>query len=289
MTTQDSQDSSLGRLSKRAEETKTRIITALFGGALLLALIVFGGHFGVSIVAAVLGSAICWELGQIFYSLSDRKEKLYALVGTAWLSTFMNMLLPKIMLECLLVSFIGIFMYFLAVADRHAAELRKHFDELVFTVFVLVYVVTFISFLPLIREGVFGVRWILLFLFIVWAGDTGAYFIGLKYGKKKLYPLISPGKSVEGAVGGLTVSLIVAIVFKLVAFPALSWFGVVFTPLAVGVASQIGDLCESFLKRAYGVKDSGKILPGHGGVLDRFDGVLFSLPVMYFCVKLFTT
>jgi phosphatidate cytidylyltransferase len=139
----------------------------------------------------------------------------------------------------------------------------------------------------MIRDGSNGIRWLMLFLLIVWAGDTGAYFVGRKYGKRKLYPLISPGKSLEGAGGGLAASLLIALIFKLAAFHALGWLGAVVTPILVGVVSQLGDLCESFLKRANRIKDSSHILPGHGGILDRFDGVLFSLPVMYFCVKVF--
>jgi phosphatidate cytidylyltransferase len=268
-------------------ETKTRVITGVSGAALLLFFIFVFGHIGICFVAAVLAGAICWELSQVFYTMSDRKEKTYALVGSSWLVIFVNMLFPKVMLECDVVLFIGLFMYYLASAERHPMELRRHFDEFVFTVFALMYAVTFMAFLPLVRDGINGLRWLILFLLIVWAGDTGAYFAGRKYGLRKLYPLISPGKSVEGAVGGLASSLAVSVLFKLLAFKSLGWLGALLTPIFVGVVSQIGDLCESFFKRAYELKDSGKILPGHGGVLDRFDGVLFSLPVMYFCVKVF--
>ncbi len=276
------------KAADRGKETRTRVITGVVGGGFMLALFLIGGHLGVSFASAILGGLMCWELSNAFYSLSDHREKLIALVGISWLTIFANMLFPKSMLECLIVSFMGLFTYFLAVAERHPNDLRKHFDELVFTVFVLVYVVTFVAFLPLIRDGANGIKWLLLFLFIVWAGDTGAYFVGRKWGKTKLYPLISPGKSVEGAGGGLLSSIALTLIFKLVAFSALSWFGAVATALVVGVSSQIGDLCESFFKRAYKIKDSSKILPGHGGILDRFDGVLFSLPIMYFCVKIFS-
>lgn len=273
---------------KISNETRTRIITGVFGGALLLLLIIGGGYPGVSLVAAVLAGLMCWELSLIFYSLPDRREKMVALIGTAWLFVFVNMLFPKTMLECLLVAFVGMFMYYLAVADRHVEELRKHFDEFVFTVFALIYIVLFVSFLPLIRDGLNGVRWVLLFLLIVWAGDTGAYFTGRKYGKKKLYPLISPGKTLEGAAGGLASSVVAALLFKIAAFSNLGWFSAMCTAVLVGIFSQMGDLCESFFKRAYRIKDTGRLLPGHGGVLDRFDGVIIGLPIMYFCVKIFS-
>ena len=268
-------------------ETMTRVKTGVIGAAILITLLLAGGQLGASFAAAILGGLMCWELCSPFYTLSDRQEKLTALIGMSWLVIFVNMLFPKTMLEGLIFSFMGLFMYYLAAAERHAQELKRHFDEFVYTVFALVYVVTFIAFLPLIRDGLNGVRWLFLFLFICWAGDTGAYFAGRKWGKTKLAPLISPGKTVEGAGGGLAASISVAIIFKLVVFPNLGWMGALGTAVAVGSIAQIGDLCESFFKRAYKIKDSSKILPGHGGILDRFDGVLFSLPVMYLCVKVF--
>jgi len=274
-------------LDLMAKETQTRVITGVVGGAILLGLIILGGHFGISFVAAVLASAMCWELSNVFFKMSDRREKTIALVGAAWLTIIVNMLFPKSMLECLVVFFMGLFMYYLATVERHSGEMRRHFDEFVVSVFALVYVVTFVGFLPLIRDGLNGTRWIILFLLIVWAGDTGAYFVGRKYGRQKLAPLISPGKSIEGAAGGLASSAVIALIFKFAAFNGLHWLGAFATAVLVGIASQIGDLCESFFKRSYHIKDSGKILPGHGGVLDRFDGVLFSLPVMYFCLKIF--
>ncbi|MEW6057160.1 MAG: phosphatidate cytidylyltransferase [Bdellovibrionota bacterium] len=288
MTSGENDFGATNEVPSKSNETKTRVITAIAGGVVFLSLVTLGGHIGVSIVAAVLAGAMCWELSQIFYLLPDKKEKRTALIGTTWLFMFVNMLFPKAMLECLVLAFMGLFSYYLATADRHTSELKRHFEEFVFTTFSLVWIVSFTAFLPLIRDGLNGSRWILLFLLIVWVGDTAAYFCGRKYGQKKLYPLISPGKTLEGAAGGLIGSVIASLLFKLIVFKGLGWFGAIVTPLLVGVVSQVGDLCESFFKRAYGLKDSGTILPGHGGFLDRFDGIVYSLPVMYFCVKVFS-
>jgi phosphatidate cytidylyltransferase len=127
----------------------------------------------------------------------------------------------------------------------------------------------------------------LLFLITVWAGDTGAYSLGSRYGKRKLYPVISPKKTVEGAIGGIGSGFVIALIYKLLLFRSLSWGGAIFIPVLIGAVSQVGDLCESFFKRAFDRKDSGSILPGHGGFLDRFDGVVFSLPIMYGCMRIF--
>lgn len=268
-------------------ETGVRVKTAAVGAALLLAVLLFGGHFGASVVTALLAGVMSWEMSRVFYRLPDFQEKTKALLGSAWLMVFVNILFPKSGLECLIAAFVGMFAYFLVTAERHPQALKEHFEELIYSVFILVYVVLFMEFLPLIRRGPNGVFWLLMFLAVNWAGDSAAYFVGRRYGRRKLYPLVSPGKTIEGAVGGLAGSILAALLFKWLAFRELSHFGALFTGFAVGIFAQIGDLCESLFKRAYGLKDSGRILPGHGGVLDRFDGILFSLPVMYLCVRLF--
>ncbi|MCL1633164.1 phosphatidate cytidylyltransferase [Luteimonas sp. SX5] len=125
-----------------------------------------------------------------------------------------------------------------------------------------------------------GHRWLLVALVVVWAADSGAYFVGRQFGKRKLSPRISPNKTVEGLFGGLAAGLAVGIAGALFAgaqvaqLPAVALIVV----LAIG-ASVIGDLYESLLKRHVGAKDSSNLLPGHGGILDRLDGVLAALPV----------
>jgi phosphatidate cytidylyltransferase len=126
-----------------------------------------------------------------------------------------------------------------------------------------------------------GNRWLLMALMIVWAADSGAYFAGRKFGKHKLSPRISPNKTVEGLIGGVAAGMLVALLF--------AWFFADATikqlPAIAVVAiwtilfSVVGDLFESLLKRHVGAKDSGALIPGHGGVLDRIDSVLAALPV----------
>lgn len=121
-------------------------------------------------------------------------------------------------------------------------------------------------------------RVLLLLGAVVMVGDTGAYFVGRAYGRHKLYPAVSPKKTVEGAFGGIAGSVVGAIAVKLIAAPDLAWLDVFLVAVPAGILGQAGDLTESLFKRSYGVKDSGRILPGHGGVLDRLDGVLFAAP-----------
>ena len=118
-------------------------------------------------------------------------------------------------------------------------------------------------------------------------GDSAAYFVGSAIGKVKLYPAISPNKTVEGALGGLGGSLLAAVMFSSLFLPELSYSSIILVALIIGVFSQVGDLFESMLKRSCGVKDSGTMIPGHGGMLDRLDSLLFAFPSAYYLISLF--
>ncbi|WP_124727552.1 phosphatidate cytidylyltransferase [Staphylospora marina] len=125
-----------------------------------------------------------------------------------------------------------------------------------------------------------GLALSLLVILITWFNDSGAYFVGRKWGKRKLWPEISPNKTVEGSAAGLVFGL-VASLFVFGVFPALgNWVDALWKGLLIAAAGQLGDLIESAWKRSAGVKDSGSILPGHGGVLDRFDSLLFTFIVL---------
>lgn len=129
--------------------------------------------------------------------------------------------------------------------------------------------------------GPFGGDVVLMILLLAWIGDTGAYFAGRFLGKHKLYPEVSPKKTWEGAVGGLAGSLAAVAAMKVLRLESLSWLDVVLLAVPGGVLGQLGDLVESLIKRSVGVKDSGALLPGHGGMLDRIDAVLFIAPYVY--------
>ncbi len=124
-----------------------------------------------------------------------------------------------------------------------------------------------------------GHFWLLTALMMVWAADSGAYFAGRRFGKHKLSPRISPNKTVEGLIGGLVAGVVVALAMSLLAGATFSqWPKIALVALVATLFSVVGDLFESLLKRHAGVKDSGHIIPGHGGVMDRLDGVLAALP-----------
>jgi phosphatidate cytidylyltransferase len=131
-----------------------------------------------------------------------------------------------------------------------------------------------------------GGSWVLLMLALCWMSDTGAYFAGRAFGKRKLAPLISPAKSVEGSVGGLLGSITAGFVFGPVLGPDLAVWQVLVLALPANFLAQSGDLVESMLKRSVQVKDSGTIVHGHGGMLDRVDAVIFVAPYVYIFARL---
>jgi len=120
-----------------------------------------------------------------------------------------------------------------------------------------------------------GRAWVFWLFLVVMAGDSAAYFIGRRFGSRKLAPILSPGKTVEGACGYVLGALLGGFVAAALAFERISWWEIFALSLAVSVLGQFGDLFESWIKRVHHVKDSGTLLPGHGGVLDRLDSLIF--------------
>jgi phosphatidate cytidylyltransferase len=146
----------------------------------------------------------------------------------------------------------------------------------------LVYIPLLLGHLILVRDWDRGVTWIFFLLAVIFAGDTAAYYGGKAFGRHKLSPNISPGKTVEGAVGGLTGNLLVGVLFKVYFFPEFGWGSWLVLIVVLGLLGQAGDLTESMLKRSVQVKDSGRIFPGHGGLLDRIDALIFAAPTLYY-------
>ncbi len=145
-----------------------------------------------------------------------------------------------------------------------------------------IYIPFLLGHLILIRDWNNGIIWTCFLLIVVFAGDTGAYYVGKAFGRHKLAPGVSPGKTVEGAGGGLAANLLVGSLFKTCWLPEIAWGLCLALIVLVGILGQAGDLVESMLKRSIGLKDSGGFFPGHGGVLDRIDSLLFAAPVVYY-------
>jgi phosphatidate cytidylyltransferase len=148
----------------------------------------------------------------------------------------------------------------------------------------MLYVGLTLSYLVLIRLMPEGEFLLIFLLLVTWAADTGAYYVGTLYGRRLLAPSISPKKTFEGLVGGFIGATIIAFIARWTFMPEFSSLETVVLALFLTVAGLWGDLVESAIKRSVGVKDSGGLLPGHGGMLDRLDSLLFSAPAFYYYV-----
>jgi phosphatidate cytidylyltransferase len=200
-----------------------------------------------------------------------------------------SLLVPAVVFNCLPFSLCLtlLFLFVALLSLLHIRDIKQSAGEAGLFLLGFLYIPLLMSFLVLLREMDHGVKWIFLLLIIVMAGDTAAFYVGSSLGKRKLYPIVSPNKSVEGMIGGLAGSVIGTLIAGATFFPELTIVGAVATALFVGLMGQLGDLFESLLKRSFGVKDSGNIFPGHGGMLDRLDSVLFAAPTLYIYARYF--
>jgi len=197
---------------------------------------------------------------------------------TLWLFLTLSMgqvfILPAIVLLWAMVP-MALFMFRFRPEEANAVDLLGK------SVLGPLYTCLPLALLILVDRFPRGNLWIFFLLAVIFLGDTGAFYVGRLIGKHKLYAPVSPGKTWEGALGGLLVSLSAGLLFSQL-FRLHPWgLSMVLLTIGLSLSGQIGDLAESMIKRTYGVKDSGGILPGHGGILDRVDGLLFSIPILY--------
>ncbi len=187
----------------------------------------------------------------------------------------------------LILTVIIIFNLFMLVIKYPGYSIK----DVAATVSGAIYVGWLLSHLIFVRQLPDGFHYVVLLLAATWSTDTAAYFVGRIFGRRKLAPVLSPKKTVEGAVGGVAGSVLAAVLVGLLVprTPEVTiyLYHYVLVGLLVGIIGQMGDLAESAMKRMAGIKDSGSIIPGHGGILDRFDSMLFTGSAVYYYVRMF--
>jgi len=255
---------------------KQRIVTAILALIVFVPFLIIGG-LPFIIFSYFLATIAIFELLRMNKLIDKLTPKLISVI-VLWLilipstiATPWNELLTK---EEVLILFVMLILGYSVLSKN-----KFTFNEAGFTLLSVIYVA--LGFYFLVETRLLGLEYLLFILFIIWATDTGAYFSGKFFGKRKLWPKISPNKTIEGALGGLTLALIVALIFHIV-YPftySITYIAVV--AILISIVGQIGDLVASAIKRTYDVKDSGNILPGHGGILDRLDSLLFMIPLLY--------
>jgi phosphatidate cytidylyltransferase len=185
--------------------------------------------------------------------------------------------------ELSLIVLVLIILLTTAFALRWTSDLKQYLGAVATTIFGVLYVAFTLSWLLPLRfaEPATGQKWILLLFLVIWAGDICAFFIGRSLGRHLLFPRVSPKKTVEGGVAGLAGSVLIAWAFAHWFWPAADLKTVLPLAALIAVTGQVGDLVESALKRGANLKDSAALLPGHGGMLDRIDSLLFGVPVLW--------
>lgn len=256
---------------------KLRIITALVLFAIVLGALFGLERTGFAIVAAVFFLAAGWEWSGMMGRLSLPLRLLW-LASLALLLFVCEYFQPG-WLHWLALWWLPALLLVLAYPKAASAWYQPLLLALVGW---LLLVPSFAAVVALKAEGAFGLSGPLALLFIlfwVWAADTGAYFSGRAFGKHKLAPDVSPGKTIEGLAGGVLLALLVALLVFWLAGLDATLGKLLLMVLVTVLASALGDLFESMVKRRAGIKDSGKMLPGHGGMLDRIDSITAALPV----------
>ncbi len=161
-------------------------------------------------------------------------------------------------------------------------DMRYTLQDSAILAFGVFYIAWLLSHLIAIRQFNEGIVLVFFLFLVTWANDTAAYYSGMRWGRHPMAPVVSPKKTWEGAAGGLLGSIAGAFACRAWFIPSLSTADALWLGLLLGVAAPLGDLCESILKRSAGVKDSGSLIPGHGGILDRIDSLIFTTPAFYY-------
>lgn len=255
---------------------KQRIITGLLGGIGFLLLVYIGKEW-YSLLVFVLA------LIGLFEFLQMAGIKPLGIGGLLSYLLMISVLWPDVLpASGIQVRFTDVLITIMILTLVYSVLQKNkfHIEHAALSIIGALYIGFGFSYMAATRSLHDGLMLTLLVILGIWATDSGAYFIGKAIGKRKLWPAISPNKTVEGSLGGLLLSIVVVLLINALA-GNISAAHALLIALITGVAGQMGDLVESAFKRHFGVKDSGQILPGHGGVLDRCDSWLFVFPILH--------
>jgi phosphatidate cytidylyltransferase len=257
-----------------------RVLTAVIGAPLLVVIIYFSPAWLFTLLILV---AALLSLNE-FYAMTS-PNPWQPIVVVTYLSTaalFLSLLIEGVSPLAIIPLFIILPLALFAAHYRKSPPPIGEIGRICMAPFYIC--------LPLLLLGaIFGLPqgrwWVLFILAVIFAGDTGSFYVGRLLGKHKL-TRISPGKTWEGSIGGFLSNIAAGGIYGYLFFPSLSVASIMLLAMGLGISGQIGDLAESMLKRISQVKDSGAALPGHGGMLDRVDGLLFAIPILYLYVTI---
>lgn len=250
--------------------TLVRVLTAAVLAPLVVFLVLWENHLGLWLFVLACNAVGYWELLSMTPGGSDPVDKTAVLsLGLAFsIGLYFR---PE---HALLWSAAAVILVMTYAVFRFR-DMDTVGPRVAYWLTALFYCGVLFTCLALLKRVDLSGSWVLLAMTTSWFGDTGAYFSGRAIGGPKLYPAVSPKKTWAGGVGGLVASTGAGVLAKLWYMPQLGWSDVALLCVVGGLLGQVGDFAESLLKRSFGVKDSGSILPGHGGILDRVDALMF--------------
>lgn len=255
-----------------------RWITALSVGPLVVALIVFGSNVLFALFVALVIVLAVFEYSRMCFGVHARSELIEGIILSLMIAaaaySAQRIMLVGVLTGACIVSII-IFLFRNQRGEIDLAPLGK-------SILGFVVVPLLISHLTMIRNLDQGSTWIFLIFLIAVAGDVAAFYIGRTFGKRKLMPAVSPGKTREGAVASIIGSVVIACIYGYFLLPSVAIGHIILMSALANILAQLGDLSESLIKRSAGAKDSGSLFPGHGGILDRLDAFLFSTPFVFY-------
>ncbi len=275
--------------NKRGDDMAVRIISSVVLLPVLIGLVIFGG---LPLKIAILAAGLI-GMFEFYRAFSKEFKTIHAIGYLA--AVFYMMFIEDIInqnnvFNIFVSSFLVVLLIYVVLQHK-----STNITEAIITFFGYFYVCFLISHIYLIREFTYGEYFVWLAFICAWGCDTGAYFTGMAFGKHKLIPDLSPKKTVEGAVGGVVVATLLGLLYGTVidrtfALPNVNTVLLSTVTCAAGsILAQIGDLAASAMKRYTGIKDFGNLIPGHGGIIDRFDSVLLTSPVVYYIMLFLIT
>jgi phosphatidate cytidylyltransferase len=255
-----------------------RWLTGLIIVPLLLLVIGYGpvALFAAVVILFTFGGV--WEYNHMVFGEGHKMEKTEGLILSIVIPALALTGNSQYMIAALVFAVMIVFMLFILSIK----EPKFDVSSVTKVVFGMMYIPFLMSHFISLRMLEKGIQWIVFVLVLAFIGDTVALYVGKYFGKRKLAPVVSPGKTVEGLIGLVCGSTIACVGFAYFFLPEIPLLKIALLALTGSIIGQLGDICESAFKRNYGIKDAGSILPGHGGILDRLDCLLFIVPYVYY-------
>lgn len=262
----------------------TRILTGVIGLPIVAIILIFGNVYVIDVLFAIVALISIYEYLQAF---KDYKPVKWIGYLSCILIAFIHVIPKEYWLFTIAMTIVSVIMIlFIHVI---ISNMKTSIKDIMITFFGICYITFFLAFIPLIY-GLEQGKYLIWFLLIAaWGTDTCAYFVGIKFGKHK-FTQISPKKSIEGCIGGTIGSIVIALIYTFAINKLcnlnISYLYIPIITFILSICSQIGDLSASTIKRSVNIKDFGKIIPGHGGILDRIDSIIFIAPIAYFLLTI---